>query len=255
MGWRRVSEDFTERAEQLDETPASDHVVAVTLAGLQAVPYVGGVIATFISEYVPRAKQRRLIGFVKDLARSFEAERDRIDQEFVRTQDFARMVEDVMDRVQAARNEEKIRYWASLLAGMATTARPGPTDSRRMIRMLDDLDLDHLRLLHVIATTTEGPPELYMGGVSQTLRWKMPDVSNDELRRLWNELAQAGVVQEYPSGIMTRESAGNLTLRLTPYGREVVRLLSLDAADHQIGHPPASADAFPRSQSSGGDEE
>lgn len=224
-----MTEDFADRAEHLDETPARDHALVVSMAGLQAVPVVGGVIATFIGEYVPRAKQQRLVGFVQDLGRAFEDERERIDAEFVKTRDFARMVEDVLDRVQTVRNEEKVGYWASLLAGIAATDRPGPTDRERMIQTLDDLRPEHLRLLHVIATTSEARPGLYMGGVSDTLSWKMPDVSNDEARRLWSELASTGVVQDYPSGTMTREGAGNLTVRLTPYGREFVRLLRLEA--------------------------
>ena len=68
-----------------------------------------------------------------------------------------------------------------------------------------------------------------MGGVSATLSWKMPDVAEDEARRLWGELARTGVVADYPSGLMTAQGAGNLTVRLTPYGREFVKLLRLEA--------------------------
>lgn len=221
-------EDFDQRASELDEMPAQDHALVAGMAALQAVPVIGGVVATFISEYVPRQRQQRLVGFVQDLSREFAAEQERIDREFVRTKDFDRMVEDVLDRVQTVRNEEKLGYWAALLAGVATTDRPNPTDRDRMIQTLDDLRPEHLRLLHVIATTTEGPPNLYMGGVNATLDWKMPDVPNDEARRLWNELARTGVVGDYPSGMMTREGAGNLTVRLTPYGRVFVRLLRLE---------------------------
>ncbi len=139
------------------------------------------------------------------------------------------MVEDVLDRVQTVRNEEKLGYWAVLLAGVAAIDRPGPTDRQRMIQTLDDLGREHLRLLHVIATTTEARPGLYMGGVSDTLSWKMPLVSHDDARRLWGELARTGVVQDYPSGMMSREGAGNLSVRLTSYGREFVRLLRLEA--------------------------
>lgn len=224
-----MTDDFEERADQLNETPARDHALVIGMAALQAVPVIGGVVATFISEYVPRKKQERLVGFVQDLGREFEAERERIDAEFVRTKDFDRMVEDVLDRVQTVRNEDKLGYWAALLAGVATTDRPNPTDRDRMIQTLDDLRPEHLRLLHVIATTSEGPPNLYMGGISATLDWKMPDLPNDEARRLWSELARTGVVTDYPSGIMTKEGAGNLTVRLTPYGREFVRLLRLEA--------------------------
>ncbi|MEK6719878.1 MAG: hypothetical protein AABZ33_04310 [Chloroflexota bacterium] len=224
-----MTDDFEQRAQELLETPARDHALVVGMAALQAVPVIGGVVATFISEYVPRKKQERLVGFVQDLGREFEADRDRIDAEFVKTKDFDRMVEDVLDRVQTVRNEAKLGYWAALLAGMSTNDRPRPTDRERMIQTLDDLRPDSLRLLHVIATTTEGPPNLYMGGVSATLDWKMPDVSNDDARRMWGDLQRADVVQGYPSGIMTKEGAGNLTVRLTPYGREFVRLLRLEA--------------------------
>ena len=68
-----------------------------------------------------------------------------------------------------------------------------------------------------------------MGGVSHTLKWKMPDVSEDDFRRDWADLARFDLVQSYPSGLMTAEGAGNLTVRQTPYGREFVRLLGLEA--------------------------
>lgn len=222
-----MADDFEQRAQELEETPSRDHALVMGIAALQAVPVIGGVVATFISEYVPRKKQARLVGFVQDLSRHFVAEQERIDREFVKTRDFDRIVEDVLDRVQTVRNEDKLGYWAALLAGVATTNGPGPSDRDRMIETLDGLRPEHLRLLHVIATTSEPPPSLYAGGVSATLEWKMPDVPNDEARRRWDELARFDVVGSYPSGMMTAAGAGNLAGRLTPYGREFVRLLSL----------------------------
>lgn len=221
--------DLERRASELDETPARDHALVAGMAALQLVPVVGGVVATFISEYVPRKKQERLVEFVQDLSRELAAEQERIDREYVKTKDFDRMVEDVLDRVQTVRNEEKLGYWAALLAGVATTDRPATSDRDRMIQTLDDLRPDHLRLLHVIATTTEPPPDLYMGGVNATLSWKMPDLPEDEARRQWGELARTGVVADYPSGLMTAQGAGNLTVRLTAYGRAFVKLLRLEA--------------------------
>lgn len=224
-----MTSDFEQRASELDETPARDHALVAGMAALQLVPVVGGVVATFISEYVPRKKQERLVEFVQDLSREFTAEQERIDRDYVKTRDFDRMVEDVLDRVQTVRNEEKLGYWAALLAGVATTDRPTTSDRDRMIQTLDDLRPEHLRLLHVIATTTEPPPALYMGGVSATLTWKMPDVAEDEARRLWGEVARTGVVADYPSGLMTAQGAGNLSGRLSPFGREFVKLLRLEA--------------------------
>jgi hypothetical protein len=224
-----MTDDLELRAQQLDETPSRDHALVAGMAALQLVPIVGGVVSTFISEYVPRKKQERLVEFVQDLSREFLAEQDRIDQEYVKTKDFGRMVEDVLDRVQTVRNEEKLGYWASLMAGAMTTDRPNPSDRDRMIETLDTVRPEHLRMLHVIATTSEPRPGLYMGGIGDTLTWKMPDVSNDEARRLWDELSRTGVVPGYPSGTMTANGAGNLAGRLTPYGRQFVHMLRLEA--------------------------
>ncbi len=66
-------------------------------------------------------------------------------------------------------------------------------------------------------------------GVSATLDWKMPDVPNEEARRQWNELSRFDLVGSYPSGTMTAAGAGNLSGRMTPYGREFVRLLRLES--------------------------
>jgi hypothetical protein len=229
MRSRDVTDDLEQRASELEQMPGRDHALVIGMAALQAVPVIGGVVATFISEYVPRKKQERLVGFVQSIGRELVEEQERIDREFVRTKDFDRMVEDVLDRVQTVKNEDKLRYWAFLLAGFATTERPGATDRDRMIETLDGLRPEHLRLLHVIATTTKGPPNLYAGGVSATLDWKMPDVPNDEARLLWGELARFNVVDSYPSGLMTAQGAGDLAVRLTPYGRTFVRLLRLEA--------------------------
>lgn len=220
---------FSERADHLNDTPAIDHALVAGIAALNAVPYFGGVIATYISEYVPRRKQARLVEFVQDLGRHAEAERERIDNEFVRTAEFDRMVEDVLDRVQQVKNEDKLRYWAALLAGVATTVRPPASDRERMIETLDGLRPSNLRLLNVIATTHEGDPSLSMGGVMHTLTWKMPDAAEDDLRRDWADLARFDLVQSYPSGTMTAQGAGDLSVRQTRYGREFVRLLDLEA--------------------------
>ena len=227
----RVSDDqsLSKRADQLEDTSAVDHALVAGIAALNAVPVIGGVVATFISEYIPRRKQARLVGFVEDLGRQFEAERERIDTNFVRSSEFDRMVEDVLDRVQQVKNEDKLGYWATLLAGVATTDRPAQSDRERMIENLDGIRVSNWRLLHVIATTQQGPPDLYMGGVSHTLKWKMPDLSEDDIRRDWGDLARFDLVQAYPSGMMTAEGAGNRTVRMTDYGRKFVRLLKLEA--------------------------
>lgn len=216
-----------ETREDLHETPAGDHAIAIGLAALSAVPVAGGTIATLISEYVPRQKQQRLVRFVEDLGERLRAQQARIDQEFVRTEEFQTLFEDTLDRIQQRRNEEKFEYWARLVVGVAGKERPPRADRDRFVDTLDRLRLAHLRLLHIVATTTKGKPDLYLGGVSETLSWKMPDTPIEEIRRDWDDLARENVLQGYPSGMMSAEGAGNLAVRVAPYGQQFIRLLQL----------------------------
>jgi hypothetical protein len=223
-------DDLERRSEELHETPLGDHAIAAGLAGLNAIPVLGGVIATFVSEYVPRQKQRRLVSFVQDLAEKLREEEDRIDREFVKSEEFAGLVEDVIDSAQQRRNVEKHRYYASLVAGSATHARPTEEERDRLLDALDRLRLPHLRLLHVIATTTEPPPGMWAGGVSHVVQSKM-EISDADLREQWGDLAAANIADSYPSGTMTAAGAGNLAVRLTPFGRRFVDFLHVGAPE------------------------
>jgi hypothetical protein len=217
--------------EELYETTPRDHALAIGLAALNAIPVAGGTIATLISEYVPREKQERMKRFVQDLGERLSREQARVDQEFVRTDEFQTLFEDTLDRVQQRRNEDKFEYWASLVTGVVAKERPPRADRDRFVDTLDRLRLSHLQLLHVVATTTTARPGLYMGGVSDTLTWKLPATPIDEIRRDWDDLARESVLQSYPSGLMSAEGAGNLTVRVTPYGQQFIRLLQLEKTD------------------------
>lgn len=138
------------------------------------------------------------------------------------------MFEDALDRVQQRRNEEKFEYWASLVVGIAGKERPARADRERFVDTLDRLRLSHLRLLHIVATTTTGNPSTYMGGIADTLTWKMPDTPLEDIRRDWDDLAREDLLPTFPSGMMTAAGAGNLAARVTPYGGEFVRLLALE---------------------------
>ena len=90
-----------------------------------------------------------------------------------------------------------------------------------MIETLDALRPEHLRLLHVIATTNEAPPELLYGSGDVTFAWKMPDVDTGEIHRLWGDSVdwawRAPTVR-----ILAAQSARQPLRPLTPYGKEFV---------------------------------
>jgi len=210
-------QDWNERAAELDSTEVADHAYNASLAVLQTLP-LGGGVAQLLTDYLPQRKQRRVVAFVQELGREWQAHRDRMDDEFIRSDEFDRLVEDVIDRVQQVRSQEKQAKFAAILAGFATAERPDEAERQRILDTLDNMRPRQMRILTVISETTEPRPDLYAGGVMDTLKWKMPDLDDAVIREEWAELARLGVVGSYPAGTMSAHGAGNLRAHVTPYG-------------------------------------
>ena len=217
--------DWQERSQELDEASPDDTAFSIGLAAMQALP-LGGVIAQILSDAVPRRREQRLVAFVQDLAREWQAKRDQIDDEFVRSEEFDRLAEDVIERVQSVRQEQKHREFAAILTGFATAARPDDRMRGRLLEALEATTPRQMELLRVIATTNEPPPDLYMGSGMATLKWKLPDWPEDEIRDEWSELQRHGLTSGFPGAIMTASGAGNLQAHLTPLGRQFVVLIA-----------------------------
>ena len=125
-------QDWNERAAELDDTDAADHAYSLSLATLQALP-LGGAVAQLLTDYMPQKKQRRVVEFMKELGREWQAHRDRMDEDFVRSDEFESLVEDVIDRVQQVRSQEKQALFAAILAGFTTPERPDEAERQRLL--------------------------------------------------------------------------------------------------------------------------
>lgn len=178
----------------------------------------GGVVAELLGN-VPRRREQRLIQFVQRLAEEIDATGVRLDQEFVRSDEFADLFEDIMEKTRSRREMDKIAYYAAALTNAATRDRPDQVVRDRMLAVLEELRHSHLTLLALVATTRDGaPPAMYSGGVETTIKHQWPDVDMEQIRMDWGDLARVSLLEAYPSGMMTRQGATDLTVRMTPFG-------------------------------------
>lgn len=206
-------------ARELDGASPRDTNLAAAGALAQVIPGAGGFIAELISN-IPRDRQRRQQEFLEELARQLDEVRDRLDEEFVRSEEFAALTEEVIEKANRRREMDKRTYYAALLANTVTPARPSADERWRMLDVLERLRPEHLRLLSVAATTTDGAPaDMYTGGVDDVLRNVMPGVDLDAVHMAWGDLADLSILQAFPSGTMSRVGASNLAVRLTEFGR------------------------------------
>jgi hypothetical protein len=121
----------------------SDHILAVVKAGLNAVPVVGGALASLIGDYVPTSTQRAVETTVELLREKLVSLEDRIDVEQVDKEEFSELFKSCYLAVIRSHREEKLRAAANLLANLLL--RPGdPKKSSyeeldHLVRCLDAL--------------------------------------------------------------------------------------------------------------------
>jgi hypothetical protein len=130
--------DLAKTADELTSPVVEDHAMTAVYAGLQALPF-GSVVVELLKAWIPRRKEERLLEFVQALGHHASSTSERLDAEFVRTEEFADRVEDIVDRVTQRRSQAKTDAFAGLLATTATHDRLPYDETERVTDVLDRL--------------------------------------------------------------------------------------------------------------------
>jgi hypothetical protein len=205
---------------------ASDHALAVIKAGLNAVPYVGGPIASLIGDYLPTSTQQAAERTIELLAEKLTAMEGRIDVEQVNKEEFAELFKSCYLVVMRSHREEKLQAAAALMANLLL--RPGdPQKSSyeeldHLVRCLDALSSGAISVLgasHHIARTA---PSGTQGHFQFTqLSVAFPQFNASLLLSLVSELSSLNLLRTQEGMIRTADHS-EILLELTPIGRRFV---------------------------------
>jgi hypothetical protein len=113
----------------------SDHALAIMKAGVSAVPYVGGAIASLIGDYVSSVTHRSVQLALEILKHKLEQLADRIDANTVNKDEFAELFKSCYLSIVRTQQKEKLNAAANLLANILL--REGDPDK------LTYTELDH----------------------------------------------------------------------------------------------------------------
>jgi hypothetical protein len=210
----------------MSQRSAGDHALAVIKAGLNAVPVVGGSIASLIADYVPSSTQRNTEKTIELLAQKLISLEGRIDVEAIDKEDFAELFKSCYLVIIRSHREEKLRAAAALLANLLL--RPGDPgkvpyeELDHLVRCLDALSTGAISVLgasHRIATTAPS------GSQGQfhfpQLRSAFPQFDPSLLMSLTSELRGLNLLR-VQEGAIRVAGHDEVLLELTPIGRRFV---------------------------------
>jgi hypothetical protein len=136
---------------------------ALELAGTAAsvVPWLGGPLSAVLSGISFGRKIDRVKEVVNGVVADLHEFRSEVSEGYVQTDEFQDLLEAALKRASEERNEEKRKIYRDFVVN--AIRRPGGSydDQLRVLRTLEELTPDHLRLLAAVA---QAPPKL-SGGI------------------------------------------------------------------------------------------
>ncbi|MCA3175830.1 MAG: hypothetical protein ING36_09875 [Burkholderiales bacterium] len=217
--------------------PTSEHVLAVVKAGLNAVPYVGGSIASLIGDYIPTATQRNVQETLESLRAHIESLGNRIDVEAINREEFAEVFKSAYLVIVRTHQAAKLRA-ATLLVSNVLLREGDPeklsyTEVDHYVRCLDLLSVGGIQTLALAVRLAEErePNALADRSVRinfDELQARQPAIAPSLLMGLVGELDTLNLVHRAGVPDIRTANYGNYTLEVTPLGgRFAKHLLSV----------------------------
>jgi hypothetical protein len=183
------------------------------------VPWIGGPISSVLAGVATSLRMDRVREVLIDLGERISDLDSEISREYVKTDEFAELLDRTLRQAANERSEEKRKAYAAFLEG--DIASPGnPYDEKiRVLRTLEEMQPDHLRVLAALDAAPD-PNYGMMGSVGQTLRKRLPGINPDRIADLAQQLTDMRLATlQNLNTMMTGRGSEELQALITPYGR------------------------------------
>lgn len=209
----------------------SDHALIAIKAVLNAVPGVGGSIASLIGDYIPLSTQRSVEIATQLLEERLENLENRIDVDAVNKDEFSELFKSCYLAIVRTTQESKLRAAAALLANLLL--QPGDPDKLpyteldHFVRCVDSLSIG---AIHVVGVAYElfknrGSRNVDAYGLRfdfEGLQTRMDSMEPSLLMGLVGELHTMNLLHLPGIPDVRVQDYGNYAIELTPLGARFV---------------------------------
>lgn len=222
----------------LEKTPISNHIVNVVKAAISGIPIIGGSINSLVNDYIPNKKLKRLLDFTKQLSENIERFKDEIDEEFVKTDEFAYLFEQTYKLVLENYQKEKLDSLLALLVNSLRGQDLKADTTEYYLKKIETLSPLHLGLLRFLSFPVDcfaelgiKPEDIKDHDFSRTLQAYFRDVPLDVLKGVFGDLYQMGFTNTDRSifGALTAGSGVDIISgRVSSLGKDFMKFCTLE---------------------------
>jgi hypothetical protein len=209
---------------------AAESVLNIFKAVLATVPFAGG-ISSLITDYIPSSRFRRLEDFAEHVARDLKDVSDKVDSQYLTTDEFAFIFERAFRGAAENYQKEKLDAFRGILVNAAIHADVKQEEKEYFLVLANNLSVLHLRILRFMAEPAAYLAELQIdernvrGGFSEMFGLVIPSVDPKIIESAFGDLYQLGLITTDKNIFHTMTSGHGLQLlgnRVAPLGRRFV---------------------------------
>lgn len=224
-----------ERSRHIPEIPRSNPLGEILLglskATLASIP-AGASVASLVSDYLNAAKFSRFELFLDRVRSDLEELEQKIDVDYVKTEDFSYLAEQCLKGGADQPQEAKRSAFRGILVNSALNQTTAEEEREYFLGLVDRFSSLQLRILKFMAQPEAylrqvGIPKLEVGGNFNSMFQRVfPGVSRETLMGALDELHRYGLVGSGKDMFNAMTSGSGLPLlqgRVTAHGREFIR--------------------------------
>lgn len=223
--------ELAKQAQELGKSKASDHVANIVKATLNAVPILGGSIASLIDDYIPESRQKRIEEFSKSLAEEMERLADSLDETYVKTDEFAYLFTRVYQDVTRDYQQEKLVAYRNMLVNSLRADR-NSVEHEWSLTLLEQMTPLHIITLAVFESNARNSRKFHLSNRTVSFHRQVERLTNltwDIAFAVIQDLNRFGLLDT--SGITYSSRITGLEKFLTPMGRKFLNFIGSDKDD------------------------
>jgi hypothetical protein len=218
MSDEEMENRYLKRVEKLiANSGTAENILNVFKAILSTAPFCGG-IASLITDYIPSARAQRLEGFAAQTADDLRKLSERVDAEYIMTDDFAFMFEKCFRGVAENPQQEKIDAFRGILVNSAIRKDYSEEEKEYFVNLVNSLSVLHIRILRFLHNpvdylhATGIPQDRIQGGFERFMPVAIPGVGVSVIRSAFGDLYRFGLIKADQSIFSTMTSAQGMRL-------------------------------------------
>lgn len=230
-------DSLSKRIEQGISKARSADCIQNLFSSITSLTLVGTPFASLINSFIPSRRMLRLEEFVKEIAKSLEDVEDRIDSEYLNTDEFAYLFEHCIKSAADNYQEEKLNVYKAILVNSLLPTDNTQADKEFYLNLTNQLTTIHLIVLLFCSDTFQYleeqgiPPQKVTGNLETSLISIFKEFEFGTIRMAINDLSRSGLINLDIGSLRTMTSNQGMNLigdnRLTESGKRYVDFISI----------------------------